>query len=89
VLAHLCVCLTIMGVPFHRIYSNGSWSIIDSTLLDRRERRQNYVRFMDSMHFAEAGPKHRTPIVLCFFYRRYKELSGLLANEAYQPLVKS
>ena len=80
-LAHLCVCLTIMGLPFPP-------NIFERLLVDyrlylystRRERRENFVRFMDSLHFAERWAETPVPnTYLKFFYRRYERYKAYLA----------
>jgi hypothetical protein len=84
VLAHLCVCLTIMGLPFPP-------NVFERLLVDyrlylystRRERRENFVRFMDSMHFAERWAETPDPnTYLRFFYRRYQRYQAYLAATA-------
>jgi hypothetical protein len=82
VLAHLCVCLTIMGLPFPP-------NIFERLLVDyriyfystRRERRENFVRFMDSMNFAQRWAETPDPnTYLKFFYRRYQRYKEYLAT---------
>lgn len=82
VMAHLLVCLTIMGLPFPP-------NLFERLLVDyrlyfystKRERWQNFVRFMDSMDFAQRyaeTPKPNT--YLRFFYRRYQRYQAYLAT---------
>ena len=84
VVAHLCVCLTIMGLPFPP-------NVFERLLVDyrlylystRRERRENFVRFMDSMHFTERFAETPDPnTYLCFFYNRYQRYQAYLAATA-------
>src|SRR5262245_49790889 len=84
VVAHLCVCLTIMGLPFPP-------NLFERLLVDyrlylystRHERRENFVRFMDSMHFAERFAETPDPnTYLRFFYHRYQRYQAYLAATA-------
>ena len=44
----------------------------------RRERRENFVRFMDNLHFAERWAETPDPnTYLRFFYRRYQRYQGI------------
>src|SRR5438132_13211603 len=83
-LAHLCVCLTIMGLPFPP-------NLFERLLVDyrlylystRRERRENFVRFMDSMRLAERFAETPEPnTYLRFFYNRYQRYQPYLAATA-------
>ncbi len=83
-LAHLCVCLTIMGLPFPP-------NVVERCLVDyrlyfystRRERRENFVRLMDSLHFAERFAETPEPnTYLRFFYRRYQRYQAYLTATA-------
>jgi len=83
-LAHLCVCFTIMGLPFPP-------NLFERLLVDyrlylrstRRERYANFVRFMDSMNFAQRWAETPAPnTYLKFFYRRYQRYKASLAANA-------
>jgi len=84
--AHLCVTLTIMGLPlppnvFERL-------LVDYRLYfysTRRERRENFVRFLDGQRFAERWAEMAEPnTYLRFVGRRYESYKAYLAKTAQQ-----
>lgn len=83
-LAHACVSLTIMGLPFPP-------QIFERLLVDyriylystRRERYENFVRFMDSLNFLERAAAMSDPSsYLRFIRRRYDRYRAYLARTA-------
>jgi hypothetical protein len=89
ILAHLCVCFTIMGVPippnlFERLLVDYRLYVYSS----RRERRANFIRFMDSMHFLERWAEIPEPnSYLRFFHRRYERYKAYLEATAMEPVT--
>ena len=85
-LAHSCVSLTIMGLPFpphlferllvdYRIYLRST----------RRERYENFVRFMDNLNFVERAAATSEPnTYLRFIHRRYDRYQAYLTKTADQ-----
>lgn len=83
-LAHACVSLTIMGLPLPP-------QIFERLLVDyriylystRRERYENFVRFLDSLNFAERAAATAEPnTYLRFVQRRYDRYRAYLARTA-------
>jgi hypothetical protein len=84
VVAHLYACVVIMGLPlppnvFERL-------LVDYRLYlysTRRERRENFVRFADTIRLAERFAETPEPnTYLRFFYNRYQSYQAYLAATA-------